>query len=307
MKKIISLIFLSTFVIFSALADGLVPIPELNSRVTDQINLFSAQEKQLLEQKLSTFEQNNGSQIVVLVIETTGFETIEEYSMRVAETWKIGREEHDDGVILLVAKNDRKLRIEVGYGLEGKIPDATAKWIIDEQIVPKFKKGDFVGGINKGVDQLIALAAGLTDHTKIVKKHNRNKKLAFWPLMLMYALIFMGPGLIATLRKEKLWYAIVATALILLADVYYFFHTNDLSATVLFVIFTIGMAILAFSTRGRRGNLTIPVTRFFILAMLSGGSGGGSSSSGGSSFGSSGGGFSGGGGSFGGGGASGSW
>ncbi len=221
MKTKIIILFLILSSVF-AYADDFEPIPVLNSRVTDVINLFSAQEKQLLEQKLIAYEQNTGSQIVVLIVETTGIETIEEYSMRVAEEWKIGTAEKDDGIILLIAKNDRKLRIEVGYGFEADVPDVAAKWIIDEQITPEFKKGDFVGGINKGIDQLINLTSGTVTYDQIYAqkiKTAKNKKTRNRLLNFLYVLMFVGPGLIATVRRRYFYYAIILTAVIVIANI----------------------------------------------------------------------------------------
>ena len=108
-----------------------------------------------LTQTLKDFETRKGSQIAVLIVPTTQPETIEQYSIRVAEAWKIGRKKVDDGALLVVAKNDRKLRIEVGYGLEGALTDVTSRRIIDEIITPKFRTGDFAGGISAGVDRII--------------------------------------------------------------------------------------------------------------------------------------------------------
>jgi uncharacterized protein len=138
----------------------LVAIPELSTRVTDLTQTLSQAEQAQLEQKLATFEQKKGSQIAVLIVPTTQPEDIAQYSIRVVEKWKIGREKVDDGVLVLIAKDDRKLRIEVGYGLEGAIPDLYAKRIISEVISPKFKQGDFYGGLDAGVDKIIGLVDG---------------------------------------------------------------------------------------------------------------------------------------------------
>ncbi|MYN08597.1 TPM domain-containing protein [Pseudoduganella aquatica] len=140
--------------------DGLVPIPPLNSPVTDVAGVLDATQIQRLEADLRAFEQRKGSQIAVLIVPTTRPEAIEQYAMRVAEQWKLGRNKIDDGAILVVAKNDRSLRIEVGYGLEGALNDATAKRIIDEIIVPRFRRNDFNGGIVAGVDKIISIADG---------------------------------------------------------------------------------------------------------------------------------------------------
>ncbi len=116
--------------------------------------------KSELESRIAAFEARRGSQIAVLLLPTTKPEEIEQYAIRVAEAWKIGRRKIDDGLILVVAKDDRRLRIEVGYGLEGAIPDSIAKRVIDERITPRFREGDFYGGVRDGVDQLIRLAEG---------------------------------------------------------------------------------------------------------------------------------------------------
>src|SRR5262249_42609472 len=127
------------------------------ARVTDLTGTLSAPQIQSLESRLRDFEQAKGSQIAVLILPTTQPETIEQFSIRLAEAWKIGRTRVDDGVILIVAKNDRKLRIEVGRGLEGAIPDAVAKRIVSDVIAPRFKAGDFYGGVSAGCDALMKL------------------------------------------------------------------------------------------------------------------------------------------------------
>ena len=137
-----------------------VPVPDLKSRVTDLTGTLDAASRQSLETRLAQLEQAKGAQLAVLLVPTTQPETIEQFSLRVAETWKLGRKGVDDGVLLLVAKNDRTLRIEVGYGLEGAIPDAVAKRVIAETITPRFKQGDFPGGIQAGVDALSRLIQG---------------------------------------------------------------------------------------------------------------------------------------------------
>ena len=137
-----------------------VPVPPLHARVTDLTGTLSAQQKGELEATLAAYETRRGSQMAVLLVPTTKPEDIEQYSIRVAEAWKVGRKGADDGVILIVAKDDRRLRIEVGYGLEGAIPDALAKRVIDERIVPRFREGDLYGGVRDGVEQLIRLAEG---------------------------------------------------------------------------------------------------------------------------------------------------
>jgi uncharacterized protein len=141
-------------------ATAQVAVPPLEARITDLTGTLSASQIQSLDSRLRAFERTKGSQVAVLMLPSTQPETIEEYSIRVADAWKIGREKVDDGVILVVAKDDRKLRIEVGRGLEGAIPDALAKRIVSDVIAPRFKSGDFFGGIAAGSDALMALIAG---------------------------------------------------------------------------------------------------------------------------------------------------
>ena len=144
----------------SLFAVAQVPVPALTGHVTDQTGTLTAEQKATLEQSLTAFEARKGSQLAVLMIASSAPEEIEQYALRVAEQWKLGRKKVDDGAILVVAKNDRTLRIEVGYGLEGALNDATSKRIIDEIILPRFKSQDFYGGIAAGVEQIIRVIDG---------------------------------------------------------------------------------------------------------------------------------------------------
>jgi uncharacterized protein len=150
--------FLLLLCAFTAWAQ--VAVPDLTRRVTDLTATLNAEQVAALESKLAAFESQRGSQIAVLLVPTTQPEDIAQYGIRVAEQWKVGRAKIDDGVILIVAKDDRKLRLEVGYGLEGPIPDAIAKRVIAETITPYFKAGDYYGGIDAGVTQLMRLIEG---------------------------------------------------------------------------------------------------------------------------------------------------
>ena len=140
-------------------AGAQVAIPPV-ARVTDQTGTLTAEQKASLEEMLVTFEKKKGSQLAVLMVPTTEPEAIEQYAIRVAEAWKLGRKGVDDGALLVVAKNDRAMRIEVGYGLEGALNDATAKRIVAEVITPRFREGDFYGGINAGLDRMIRVIDG---------------------------------------------------------------------------------------------------------------------------------------------------
>ena len=156
----ISQLFLLLLLISANGVSAEIAIPPLKSHVTDLTKTLSSMEISQLEQQLAEFSTQKGSQIAVLIIPTTQPETIEQYSIRVVETWKLGRQGIDDGVLLLVAKNDRTLRIEIGYGLEGALPDALARRIIDEVIVPEFRQGHFFGGLKTGIEQIIRIIEG---------------------------------------------------------------------------------------------------------------------------------------------------
>ncbi|BBA37127.1 hypothetical conserved protein [Methylocaldum marinum] len=137
-----------------------VAVPPLQARVTDLTGTLKADERAGLESRLAAFEGEKGSQIAVLLVPTTEPETIEQYSIRVADAWKLGRKGIDDGVLILLAKQDRTVRIEVGRGLEGAIPDAVANRIVEDVMIPFFKRGDFYGGLSEGIDSLFALIRG---------------------------------------------------------------------------------------------------------------------------------------------------
>jgi uncharacterized protein len=153
-----AVLLLLCLIVAGAAAD--VPVPGLRARVTDLTATLTPEQSAALERKLTAFEQRKGTQVAVLMVPTTMPEAVEQFSMRVAETWRLGRKGVDDGALLLVAKNDRQLRIEVGYGLEGVLTDATSRRIIDEYIVPRFRDGDYYGGIDAGLDRMLAVIDG---------------------------------------------------------------------------------------------------------------------------------------------------
>jgi uncharacterized protein len=274
---------------FAALAD--VAVPPLTGRVVDKTATLSSSDIASLDQTLKDFEAKKGSQVAVLIVPTTQPETIEQYSLRVAEAWKIGRKKIDDGAILVVAKDDRKLRIEVGYGLEGALTDVTAKRIIDEVITPKFRSGDFAGGISDGVNRILRVIDG--EPLPAPAQRQQNSGLLsqidpFNPFLIVGVIVVGGifRGLLGRLFGSLATGGLVAAL--------FWFIAASLSLSVIggviaFIVTMIGDAITSSGGVGRGGG------------WVSGGGGysGGSSSSGG--------GFSGGGGSFGGGGASGSW
>jgi len=143
-----------------AAAQGLQPIPSLERRVTDAADILSADQEAALEEKLAEFETRKGAQIAVLAVASTAPEEIEQYSIRVVDAWKLGRKGVDDGALLIIAVEDRRLRIEVGRGLEGVLTDLTSNRIIDETITPLFRAGDYAGGVNAGIDRMIAVVDG---------------------------------------------------------------------------------------------------------------------------------------------------
>lgn len=160
-RSVLGLILLVLGMVTPALAQTRQqPVPRITSRVIDQTGTLTAEQQATLEDKLAAFEARKGSQIAVLVVATTEPEDIFTYSDRVAHAWKLGRPKIDDGALLVVAKNDRELRIEVGRALEGALTDLTAHRIISDTIVPLFRQGDFYGGINAGLDQVIRIVDG---------------------------------------------------------------------------------------------------------------------------------------------------
>lgn len=137
-----------------------IRLPGFEALVTDLTGTLTAQQQAALDEKLTAFEARRGAQVAVLMLFTTEPEDIAQFGIRLAEAWKVGRAGPDDGVILIVAKNDRAMRIEVGRGLEGALTDVTSSRIISDTIAPLFKQGDFYGGINAGVDQMIRIIDG---------------------------------------------------------------------------------------------------------------------------------------------------
>jgi uncharacterized protein len=170
-----------------------VAVPPLTSRVIDLTGTLSGEAVNRIETKLAAFEATKGSQIAVLIVPTTQPEEIEQYSIRVADAWKLGRKGVDDGAILLVAKNDRRVRIEVGRGLEGVLPDAIANRIITDTITPHFKVGDYDGGVEAGVDRIISVVEGEPLPEPDKKWESRGNGLGnAWPLLLVVVIVASG-------------------------------------------------------------------------------------------------------------------
>lgn len=265
-------------------------IPPLKVRVTDLTNTLTQQEKNSIETKLAAFEQEKGAQIAVLIVPTTAPEAIEQYSIRVFEAWKLGRKGVDDGVLLLVAKNDKKMRLEVGYGLEGVLPDAIAKRIISEVISPHFKQGNFAGGITAGVDAMMKVIGG--EPLPAPQKRSKRSKDGLDGMdkfMLVFFVVLLS-GAIGNAILRRVFGKFIGSV-----------FTFSLAAVAIwFILASLLWAII------------VGFVAVFVSLAMAGGTGGqyyGGGGFGGGGFGSSSGGdsFSGGGGDSGGGGASGDW
>lgn len=260
------------------LVSAQVAVPPLTGHVIDLTGTLSTEQKASLEQTLTAFEARKGSQVAVLMIPSTAPEAIEPYALRVAEQWKLGRKKVDDGAILLVAKDDRALRIEVGYGLEGALNDLTSKRIISEIILPRFKQQDFSGGVAAGVGQIIRVIDG-----EPLPEPSRQRAANYGDIQQYAPVVFILA--IAVGGVLRALFGRIPGALV---------TGGVVGVLAWFVVGAISMALLA-------GVMALFVTLLGGLRGLGlGGFGGGGGSSGG-------GGFRGGGGGFGGGGASGRW
>jgi uncharacterized protein len=273
-----------------------VAVPPLAARVTDLTGTLSGGAVNRIESKLADFEARKGSQIAVLIVPTTEPEEIEQFGIRVADAWKLGRKGVDDGAILIVAKNDRRSRIEVGKGLEGAMPDAIANRILDETITPHFKLGDFDGGVEAGVDRMISVVDGEPLPAPDTKWEHHGGLSNVLPLLLV--VVFVASRVLRAIFGRL--FGSVATGGLAGGLAWLLSHLVPIGfgAGVIAFLF----AMLAGSTsrgwsagRGWGGGFG---------GGLGGGLGGGFGRGG---FGGGGGGFSGGGGGFSGGGASGSW
>lgn len=271
-------------------AQALQPVPALTGHVVDLTATLGAAQLQGLESKLLAFESAHGAQIVVLLVPTTAPEDIASYANRVGSTWKIGRKDIGDGLILLVAKNDRKLRIEVAKTLEGAVPDLAAKRVIDDFITPHFKNGDFVGGLDAGVSRIMALveAEGLPD--PVGANGERTQGGFEWADLLVF--LFIGVMVLGSIVRQV--FGTKLGSLLTGGAVGAVVWTATTSLVLAGSAALVALVFVLISASARRGASSSGWSNM--------GSGGGWSSGAGS------GGFSaGGGGNFGGGGASGGW
>jgi len=269
-----------------------VAVPQLTARVTDLTGTLSGEAVNRIEAKLAAFEAKKGSQIAVLIVPTTQPEEIEQYGIRVGDQWKLGRKSVEDGAILLVAKNDRRVRIEVGHGLEGVLPDAIANRIIADTITPRFKLGDYDGGVEAGVDRIVSVVNGEPLPEPDKKWERRGGGLGS-ALPLLFVAVFVGAGVLRSLFGRL--FGSLATGGLTGVIAWLLSHVLPIGVGAGVVGFL--FAMLLGSSRGWTAGGG-------GWGGFGGGIGGGFGGRGG---GGGGGGFSGGGGGFSGGGASGSW
>jgi uncharacterized protein len=277
-------------------AQSVLPVPALGARVIDQTGTLNEAQRSALEDKLAAFEAEAGTQIVVLMVPTTQPEDIASYAQRVGDTWKIGRRDVGDGLLLVVAKNDRRVWIATAKALEGAVPDLAARQIIDRAIVPAFRADDYAGGLNAAVDQLIARVKG--ENLPAPAARSEARQGLQWEELAMF--FFFGVPIIGGVLKSvfgrKLGSLVTAGA----AGAFgWWFSASLVLAVVAGVVALLLVGLMGLGgggpRMGRRGGPPI---------IWPGGGWGG----GGGGFGGGGGGFSsGGGGDFGGGGAGGSW
>lgn len=292
-------------VAFVALVAGAAearPVPSLTRRVTDQTGVLGASRARELEERLAAYEQRTGHQFAVLIIPGLEGEVLEQYSVKVAEQWRLGDKRRDDGLLLLVAMEDRAIRIEAGYGLEGAVTDALSSRIIRDIMVPRFQAGDPAGGIDAGIEALMRAAEGESIGPAPTRPgagpSGSPGRTSFWPFVLVIFFVMLGVP-----RPVRAFLFFVAGTLVGLAV---------FDSLLLGLALGVGGALLGLilpvlrgggrGGRGGRGGGS-GLGWFLLGNALGGGRGGGGWSSGGFS----GGGFSGGGGGFGGGGASGRW
>jgi uncharacterized protein len=297
-------LFAATFLLAASafaglcLAQDVLPVPALTARVIDQTATLTPAQLQALSAKLEALETQRGSQLVVLIVPTSQPEDIASYGQRVADTWKVGRRDVGDGVVIVVAKNDRRINIEVAKTLEGAIPDVIAGRIINEQIKPAFKAGDYAGGLNAAIDQLSRRIAGENLAAPTAKGSGAQRGSQGFDLQSMAIFLFVGVPILGAVLTgifgRKLGSLLTGGAV---GGIGWFLTASLLVAggaglVALFLVGVMGLGGSALGGMGRGGP---------IIWGGGGGGGGFGGRGGGGGFGS------GGGGNFGGGGASGGW
>lgn len=297
----ISRLLLFFLFLISCLAAGQRPVPELwGMRVHDDAKILSTNTIQQLETRLKQFEDSTTNQIAILIIPSLDGEVLEQYSLKVVEKWQLGKKNRDNGVLLLIAVNDRKMRIEVGYGLEGSLPDITCNQIIRNQIAPAFRRGDFDGGVMAGISAIVDAIGG--EYSAEGYDEESFEDIPWFVGLFVFGILGIFTFLGLSIKGGAGWFLYVFLIPFYAAFplALYGWETGKLilfghlfGFPILKVIFNkMGWSKLESSGGGSGGDWS---------------SGSGWSSGGGGWSSSSGGGFSGGGGSFGGGGSSGSW
>lgn len=289
-------LLLAIWLPMAAWAQSVQAVPALTAHVMDSTGTLDTTQRSALEAKLAAFEQSRGAQVVVLIVPTTQPEDIAAYAQRVGDTWKIGRKNIGDGLLLVVAKNDRKVRIETTKALEGAIPDLAAKQVIDTAITPRFKQGDYAGGLDAAADQLMALISGEKLPEPVQQGRTSSNDGFEWAdlaVFLFFAVPIAGRIAAGVLGRK---FGSVATGGVV-GVLAWVFTSSLVVAGLAVLVGTVFALVTSLGSFGRGGRSSGGWT--------TGGFGGGGGWSGGSS---GGGGFSsGGGGDFGGGGASGDW
>lgn len=296
--RITRLVWLMALAVLNTIPCSALEVPQLRARVTDLAGLLTTEQVASLEQKLQNFENTDSTQIAVLIIPSLEGDPLEDYSMRVAEAWRLGHKGRDNGALLLLAMKEREVRIEVGYGLEPKLTDARSRQIIANEIVPRFRQGEFYQGIDAGVEGMIQVVRELYQPSPLPAGSSpaRRSRFSDWVIMLMFPLFWLlsatgkwGGGIIGAIAGFLLPFSFTG-----------FFLLPLLLGVPLGALLGIFLgAIVRAGSKGRYrsgGGFGGP----FL-------GGGGFSGGGGGGFSIGGGGFSGGGGGFGGGGASGRW
>ena len=278
---IIGLIIISWLIVFGHAEIILaVEVPALSGRINDLAGLLLQEQASRLEEQLTQFEQQTGHQIAVLTIRSLGGDALEDFSIRVAEAWKIGQKGFDNGAILLIVRDDRKLRIEVGYGLEGVMPDAIASRIIREVIVPRFRDNDFGGGIEAGVDAIMKVTQGEKLPEDVTRRGSRNKSNdignIFLPLGLFLP-VFMSQLLVPRSRAHGMMLGgilgggIGGTAAALTA-----LFGSQFSVTAILAVFIVAVVTGALGISPRQeslekigpldgASLSIPIPTIFVV------------------------------------------
>lgn len=293
MRSLLAICFIALLLLAGhspALADALAPVPSLSARVIDPAGELAETDRQRLETRLARLETERGTQVVVLLVRSTAPEDIASFANRVANTWKIGRRDVGDGVVMVVAVQDRRMRIEVAKALEGAVPDLMARRIIDEAMAPRFRAGDYLGGLLAATDRLDSLIAGepLPSPTAAGPTGSAPDRGFDWDDLAIF--LFLAVPVAASISRAALGRSLGALATGVGAGAIALWVTASLFIGLAAGVIALLYALLAGggSSFGRRGT--------------GWGGGGGSWGDGG------GGGFSsGGGGDFGGGGASGDW